>query len=311
MPCFRPVFDPVLPGELGEIAELIAFADDDPQLALELADACEGVAVQLDALAQAGRRNSPGRAHGRDGKGDNAVADETVLLILSAGAGGSDAQAWASRLLRMYLRHAERQHWQAELLDEQDTAAGIAAASVRISGPGAERLRGESGNHRICHRSPFDPRGRRHTSFAAVEVLSWQDPEEITIGAFDPADVELSFFRASGPGGQHRNKTDSAVRAVHRPSGLIAVAASERSQGRNKQLALAALATRVLEQIRADQAAAQAAARGQRPSGSFGGARRSYTASPYQLVNDHVAGVKTRQLERVLDGELELLEAAD
>lgn len=240
------------------------------------------------------------------------LASSVALVTIQAGAGGLDAQDWASQLERMYLKYAVRRRWVSEIIDyrEGEATSGVRRVTVRIEGGGAyEVLRSEHGVHRICHLSRFGAAGKRQTSFARVEVLPVTPVNpDLAAGPLPDTDVAWEAFRSSGPGGQHRNKVETAVRVKHLPTGLTAVAQQGRSQSANRERALELLAARVALH-REQQAKAQAdKLRGPRVDTAFGQQVRSYFEHPYQLVHDHRSGRKERHL-KALEGQLEELHA--
>jgi peptide chain release factor 2 len=232
-------------------------------------------------------------------------ADHPALVSIHAGAGGIDSQDWAEILLRMYLRWAERSKMQAEILDESPgEEAGYKSVTVRISGRRAFGwLRSEHGVHRLVRLSPFDQAHRRHTSFALVEVIpEIEDDSDIEIR---PEDLKVDTYRSSGAGGQHVNKTSSAVRMTHLPTGIIVTCQNERSQIKNREMALKVLRSRLAvlrEQQRAEQ---RQELKGERQSMEWGSQIRSYVLQPYTLVKDHRTGYETGNIQAVLDGDLE------
>jgi peptide chain release factor 2 len=235
----------------------------------------------------------------------NPYADHPALVSIHAGAGGIDSQDWAEMLLRTYLRWAERNKMQAEILDESPgEEAGYKSVTVRISGRRAFGwLRSEHGVHRLVRLSPFDQAHRRHTSFALVEVIpEIEDDPEIEIR---PEDLKVDTYRSSGAGGQHVNKTSSAVRMTHLPSGIIVTCQNERSQIKNRDMALKVLRSR-LAALRLQQRAEQRQElKGERQSMEWGSQIRSYVLQPYTLVKDHRTGYETGNVQAVLDGDLE------
>ena len=232
-------------------------------------------------------------------------ADHPALVSIHAGAGGVDSQDWAEMLLRMYLRWTERNKMQAEILDESPgEEAGYKSVTVRISGRRAFGwLRSEHGVHRLVRLSPFDQAHRRHTSFALVEVIpEIEDDPDIEIR---PEDLKVDTYRSSGAGGQHVNKTSSAVRMTHLPTGIIVTCQNERSQIKNREMALKVLRSRLAalrEQQRAEQ---RQELKGERQSMEWGSQIRSYVLQPYTLVKDHRTGHETGNVQAVLDGDLE------
>jgi peptide chain release factor 2 len=226
-------------------------------------------------------------------------------LEISAGAGGTEAMDWAQMLMRMYTRWAERHGFEVEILDMSDgEEAGIKGAVLEIKGQYAYGfLRPETGVHRLVRISPFDSNARRHTSFASVFVYPVVN-EEINIEIREE-DIRMDVFRASGAGGQHVNKTSSAVRLTHIPSGVVVSSQQERSQFKNKATAMKQLKNK-LYQIEADkQAAAKAKLDATKSDVSFGSQIRSYVFQPYTMVNDHRTELKIPDVQRVMDGDID------
>ncbi len=231
--------------------------------------------------------------------------DHNALLALHAGAGGTESQDWANMLLRMYVRWAERQGYAAEVLDvSEGDEVGIKSAFLSIKGDHAYGyLRGEHGVHRLVRLSPFDADHARHTSFALVEVLPEAEAElDLDIPV---EDLKIDTFRSSGPGGQHMQKSSSAVRITHLPTGIVSSCQSQRSQHQNKDVALKILYARVLELQRREQEAARAKLKGERIDAGWGNQIRSYVLHPYKMVKDHRTGHETSAAEVVLDGALD------
>jgi len=228
-----------------------------------------------------------------------------ALLAFQAGAGGTESQDWTEMLLRMYLRWAERRGYHAEVLDTSPgEEAGIKSAIVEISGDYAwGYLKSEHGVHRLVRLSPFDSDYARHTSFALVEVIPEAGGDvDVTIA---PDELKVDTFRSSGPGGQHMQKTSSAVRMTHIPTGLMAVCQSERSQHQNKEIALKILRSRLLELELEKQAEERAKLKGKRIAAGWGNQIRSYVLHPYKMVKDHRTSYETSNTDAVLDGELD------
>src|SRR3954451_21528763 len=231
-------------------------------------------------------------------------------LEISAGAGGTEAQDWAQMLMRMYVRWAERRGFEVSVLDESEgEEAGIKGAVLEIRGQYAYGfLRPETGVHRLVRISPFDANARRHTSFASVFVYPVVN-EEINIEIRDE-DIKMDVFRASGAGGQHVNKTSSAVRITHIPTGVVVASQQERSQFKNKATAMKMLKNR-LYQIEADkQAAEKAKLDATKSDVSFGSQIRSYVFQPYTMVNDHRTELKIPDVQKVMDGGIDPFIAA-
>lgn len=231
--------------------------------------------------------------------------DKNAIITIHAGAGGTEAQDWAEMLLRMYLRYAERQGLKTELYDLlPGDEAGIKSATFSAAGPYAYGyLKAESGIHRLVRISPFDASGRRHTSFAAVFVYPEVD-ESIDVQINDK-DLRIDTFRASGAGGQHVNKTSSAVRVTHLPTGIVVSMQNERSQHRNRELAMKVLKSRLYElERRKRQEKVQEVLDAQKEI-AWGSQIRSYILQPYRLVKDHRTRHEESNVEAVLDGELD------
>ncbi len=233
-----------------------------------------------------------------------------ALLAIHAGAGGTESQDWAEILLRMYLRWAERRSYRADLLDlSPGEEAGLKSAMLEVKGGYAYGyLRSEHGVHRLVRLSPFDADHARHTSFALVEVLP--EVEQAMEVRINPDELKVETFRSSGPGGQHMQKTSTAVRLTHLPTGLVASCQSQRSQHQNKEIALRVLQTRLLEQERAREAEERTKLKGEHVTAAWGNQIRSYVLHPYRMVKDHRTGYEVSDAESVLDGELdEFMEA--
>ncbi|MCX6009645.1 MAG: peptide chain release factor 2 [Chloroflexi bacterium] len=228
-----------------------------------------------------------------------------AILTVHAGAGGTESQDWAEMLLRMYLRWAERHKYKAEILDTSvGDEAGIKSATVEIRGDYAYGyLKSEHGVHRLVRLSPFDADHARHTSFVLIEVLP-EAEEEIDIKV-NPADLKIDTFRSSGPGGQHMQKTSSAVRITHLPTSLVVTCQSQRSQHQNKESALKVLYARLLQLERAKREAEKAKFKGERIEAGWGNQIRSYVLHPYRMVKDHRTNYETSDTTAVLDGELD------
>ena len=227
------------------------------------------------------------------------------ILAIHAGAGGTESQDWAEMLLRMYLRWAERRGYKADILDiSPGEEAGIKSAFIGVSGDYTfGYLKSEHGVHRLVRLSPFDADHARHTSFALVEVMPEAEAEvDVKIG---PDDLRVDVFRSSGPGGQHMQKTSSAVRLTHLPTGLVVTSQSERSQYQNKEIALKILRARLLELELTKKAEERARLKGKRITAGWGNQIRSYVLHPYKMVKDHRTGYQTGDADAVLAGELD------
>ncbi len=233
-----------------------------------------------------------------------------AILSVNAGAGGTEAQDWAEMLLRMYLRWCETKQLKVELVDVQGgDEAGLKSATITVAGTNAYGLlKAESGIHRLVRISPFDASGRRHTSFAAVLVFPEVDDRiEIDI---KPADLRVDTYRASGAGGQHVNKTSSAVRITHLPTGIVVQCQNEKSQHRNRDIAMKILRARLYERERRAQQEKLQELHDNLDEIAWGNQIRSYVLQPYRLVKDHRTGYEKGNIEGVLDGDLdEFIEA--
>ncbi len=229
---------------------------------------------------------------------------EGALLTINAGAGGTESCDWASMLLRMYLRFAEQKGWESTLHDSQDgDEAGIKSVTIEVSGAFAfGLLKAESGVHRLVRISPFDSNARRHTSFASVFVSAVVD-DEIAI-TINPADLRIDTYRASGAGGQHVNRTDSAVRITHQPSGVVVQCQSQRSQHQNRETAMKMLRSKLYERELEARRQKQQSVENAKADIAFGSQIRSYVLHPYKLVKDHRTDVESHAPDEVLDGRL-------
>ncbi|ACN99324.1 peptide chain release factor 2 [Sulfurihydrogenibium azorense Az-Fu1] len=230
---------------------------------------------------------------------------KNAILTLQAGSGGVEACDWTQMLMRMYLRWAEGKGFQVEIVDYQpDDVAGIKSATIIIKGPFAYGyLKGEQGVHRLVRISPFDANKRRHTSFAAVSVIPEID-EEIKV-EINEEDLRIDTFRASGAGGQHVNKTDSAVRITHIPTGIVVACQSERSQLQNKLKALNMLKAKLYQLELQKQKEKQKELEGEKKDITWGNQIRSYVFQPYQMVKDLRTGYEVGNVEAVMDGDID------
>lgn len=223
------------------------------------------------------------------------------FLDINAGAGGTESQDWASMLMRMYVRFCEREGFNVDIVDYQaGEEAGVKSATLFIKGKNANGLlKGEAGIHRLVRISPFDANKRRHTSFAAVSVTPETPETEIDI---DPKDLRIDTYRAGGAGGQHVNKTESAVRITHIPTGIVAQCQNERSQIQNKAVAMKMLYARLAQRMKDEEEAKRASV--EKKKIEWGSQIRSYVLHPYKMVKDHRTGVESPQPDLVLDGDL-------
>ncbi len=227
-----------------------------------------------------------------------------AIVEIHAGAGGVDAQDWAEMLLRMYLRWSEANGYKTEYLDYQaGDEAGVKSVTLNIAGPNAFGfLRGETGVHRLIRISPFDSSGRRHTSFASVDVIP-DVGQKIKI-EIKEADLRIDAFRASGPGGQKVNKTSSAIRITHIPSGIVVQCQNEKSQHQNKDSAMRVLKSRLYEQELKRREATKKANYADKDIIAWGSQIRTYTVQPYRLVKDHRTSTELTDVDAVLNGNI-------
>ncbi|HEX2141241.1 MAG TPA: peptide chain release factor 2 [Candidatus Limnocylindria bacterium] len=231
--------------------------------------------------------------------------ERPAIVSVHAGAGGTESQDWAEMLLRMYLRWAERNRYRTEILDQTEgEEAGLKSVTVSVEGRWAYgRLKSERGVHRLVRISPFDSNKRRHTSFALVEVMpEVEDAPDIEIR---DDDLRVDTYRASGAGGQHVNKTDSAVRLTHLPTGIVVTCQNERSQAQNRERAMAVLRAKLVERAQEEREVELARLRGQHVEAGWGNQIRSYVLQPYTMVKDLRTGVETSNPSAVLDGEID------
>ena len=277
--------------KVADLIELSGLAAEDLAIREEIGEEIEPVAARLDELELAAAFT---------GEYDS----RNAILAIHAGAGGTESQDWAEMLLRMYLRWAERWGYKAEILDvSPGEEAGIKSVVVSVSGDYARGyLRSEHGVHRLVRLSPFDADHARHTSFALVEVMPEAEEDvDVRIG---PEDLRVDVFRSSGPGGQHMQKTSSAVRLTHLPTGLVVTCQNERSQHQNKEVALKILRSRLLELELEKKAEERARLKGKHVEAGWGNQIRSYVLHPYKMVKDHRTEFQSSNPEAVLAGDL-------
>ena len=277
---------------VADIAELISLAEEDVSLQLEIQSEIDEVASHLDELEFQTAFSSE-------------YDDRNAILAIHAGAGGTESQDWTEMLMRMYLRWAERHGYKAEVLDiSSGEEAGVKSVVMAISGDYASGyLKSEHGVHRLVRLSPFDADHARHTSFVLVEVMP-EAKADVDV-KIEPDDLKVETFRSSGPGGQHMQKTSSAVRLTHLPTGLVVTCQSERSQYRNKEIALRILQARLLELKLEEHAEEKARLKGKRIAAGWGNQIRSYILHPYKMVKDHRTDYQTSDTDAILDGELD------
>jgi peptide chain release factor 2 len=278
--------------DVEDLAPLAELAEEDPEIASELEEQVSSVQARLDQLEE--QRLFSGRYDSGD-----------ALVTVNAGAGGTDAQDWAEMLLRMEMRWAEKRGFAVELLEASPgEEAGIKSATFLVKGENAYGLYGsEKGVHRLVRLSPFDAAHRRQTSFAGLEVSPVvQEIDDVEI---DDDDLQVDTYRASGAGGQHVNKTDSAVRITHKPSGIVVQCQNERSQSSNKAEAMTMLRSKLLELEERKRREEIAKEKGEAQDVNFGSQIRSYVLHPYSMVKDHRTDHEMGDTARVLDGDLD------
>jgi len=285
--------------EVSDALELIELAEADGDTAM-VADAMQSLRAAAD---EAKRREIESLLSGEADAND-------CYVELNSGAGGTEAQDWAEMLMRMYMRWAEQHDYKVQLLEESEgEQAGIKSATLQVSGPNAYGwLKTEAGVHRLVRISPFDSNARRQTSFASVWVYPVVD-DNIDI-EINEADLKVDTYRASGAGGQHVNKTESAIRITHVPSGIIVACQTDRSQHRNRATAMAMLKARLYEQELQRREAITAAQENAKTDIGWGHQIRNYVLAPYQLVKDLRTGVEKGNPDAVLDGDLDEFMAA-
>jgi peptide chain release factor 2 len=281
-----------LESDAADLSELVELAEGDTEIAAELDSQLASIEARLAELEEARL------FRGRYDAGD-------AMVTVRSGAGGTDSQDWTEMLLRMYLRWAERRGFSVEMKEASEgEEAGIKSATFVARGENAYGLfAAERGVHRLVRISPFDAQKRRHTAFAQVDVAPLVDDEvEVEI---DDEDLRVDTYRASGAGGQHVNKTDSAVRITHLPTGIVVQCQNERSQAQNKATAMRLLRARMLELEERRRSEELAAERGEQKAAEWGSQIRSYTLHPSTRVKDHRTGYEVGDAQRVLDGDID------
>lgn len=275
-----------------DLSAMLEMADEDDGFAAEVPGEIDRLREKVEALELKSLLDGPNDAAG-------------AIVTLNARDGGTDANDWAEMLLRMYMQWAQKEGYRVELLDRQDNdEAGINSATIAIRGPMAYGyLKGETGMHRLVRISPFNSEGKRQTSFAAVDVApEVSDEVEIEIR---PGDIREDTYRASGAGGQHVNKTDSAIRLTHLPTGIVVQCQNERSQHKNRATAHKMLRARLARLEEEKREAEQAAKHSTRPKTGFGAQIRNYFLHPDQRVKDTRTGHTATNFQNVLDGDLQ------
>jgi peptide chain release factor 2 len=247
------------------------------------------------------------RAHELDLLFTDPYANHNAVVTISVGQGGIEAQDWVEMLMRMYLKWAERRHFETEVIDEsRGEEAGLKSATFIVRGPRAYGLmRSEHGVHRLVRISPFDQNHRRHTSFALVEVMPELEDADASAVVINPADIRIDTYRSTGAGGQHVNKTDSAVRITHLPTGIVVTCQNERSQMKNREMAMKVLKARLFQRQQQEAAEHLDQIRGQVMPAEFGSQIRNYVLQPYTLVKDVRTGLEVGNTQAVLDGEID------
>lgn len=270
----------------------MAIEEDDDSVYAELNDASEKIKERLETLTLETLLSGP-------------YDKNNAILTLHAGAGGTEAQDWVEMLLRMYTRYAERREFSVETLDYlAGEEAGVKSVTILISGLNAYGyLKAEKGIHRLVRISPFDASGRRHTSFASCEVMpEIEDDLEIEI---NPDDLRVDTYRSSGAGGQHINKTDSAIRITHIPTGIVVSCQNERSQHKNRETAMKMLKSKLIEIKEREHMEKIEDIKGVQKDIAWGSQIRSYVFHPYNLVKDHRTGYEMGNIGAVMDGDLD------
>jgi peptide chain release factor 2 len=277
-----------------DLIELDQLADGDPELEQQLTEEKASIAHEL-------------RSRELDLLFTDPYANHNAVVTLSVGQGGVEAQDWVEMLMRMYLKWAERKGFETEILETSPgEEAGLKSATFIVRGPRAYGLlRSEHGVHRLVRISPFDQNHRRHTSFALVEVMPELESSDESAVVINPQDLRIDTYRSTGAGGQHVNKTDSAVRLTHLPTGIVVTCQNERSQMKNREMAMKVLKARLFQRQQQESAAQLDQIRGQVMPAEFGSQIRNYVLQPYTLVKDVRTGLEVGNAQSVLDGDVD------
>jgi peptide chain release factor 2 len=277
-----------------DLIELDQLDDGDPELEQQLAEEKAAIANEL-------------RSRELDLLFTDPYANHNAVVTLSVGQGGVEAQDWVEMLMRMYLKWAERKDFESEILETSPgEEAGLKSATFIVRGPRAYGLlRSEHGVHRLVRISPFDQNHRRHTSFALVEVMPELESSDESAVVINPQDLRIDTYRSTGAGGQHVNKTDSAVRITHLPTGIVVTCQNERSQMKNREMAMKVLKARLFQRQQQESAAQLDQIRGQVMPAEFGSQIRNYVLQPYTLVKDVRTGLEVGNTQAVLDGDID------
>ena len=277
-----------------DLVELDQLGEDDPDLERQVEQERAALGREV-------------RAHELDLLFTDPYANHNAVLTISVGQGGIEAQDWVEMLMRMYLKWAERRRFETETIDEsRGEEAGLKSATFIVRGPRAYGLlRSEHGVHRLVRISPFDQNHRRHTSFALVEVMPELESADEDAVVINPQDIRIDTYRSTGAGGQHVNKTDSAVRITHLPTGIVVTCQNERSQMKNREMAMKVLKARLFQRQQQEAAEHLEQIRGQVLPAEFGSQIRNYVLQPYTLVKDVRTGLEVGNAQAVLDGEID------
>jgi peptide chain release factor 2 len=277
-----------------DLIELDQLAAGDPELAEQVAAERNAISAEL-------------RQRELDLLFTDPYANHNAVVTISVGQGGVEAQDWVEMLMRMYTKWAERKGFETEIIDmSPGEEAGLKSATFIVRGPRAYGLlRSEHGVHRLVRISPFDQNHRRHTSFALVEVMPELESSDESAVVINPQDIRIDTYRSTGAGGQHVNKTDSAVRITHLPTGIVVTCQNERSQMKNREMAMKVLKARLFQRQQQEAAAHLDSIRGQVMPAEFGSQIRNYVLQPYTLVKDVRTGLEIGNTQAVLDGDID------